>query len=80
MSPGPTCRHNVDVADIDGDGRHEIIIGGICYRYDGSVMWRAERFGHTDMTKPAKINPDLPGLRTWVLVEGENPWRISTRS
>ena len=70
---GRAAGHNVDVADIDGDGRQEILIGGICYRGDGNILWKAERFGHTDMTKPAKIDPDLPGLQTWVLVEGENP-------
>lgn len=65
--------HNVDVADVDGDGRQEILVGGICYRDDGTVAWEAERFGHTDMSKPAKIDPSQPGLQTWYLVEGENP-------
>lgn len=65
--------HNVDAADLDGDGRQEVLVGGVCYRGDGSVAWEAERFGHTDMTKPAKIDPDLPGLQTWVLVENLNP-------
>ncbi len=65
--------HNVDCADVDGDGKQEIIIGGICYNPDGSILWEAEDFGHTDMSKPAKINPDLPGLQTYYLVESGNP-------
>ena len=72
-SQGRPAGHNVDVADVDGDGRQEIIVGGICYNADGSILWQAEKFGHTDMSKPAKIIPELPGLQTWFLVEGENP-------
>jgi hypothetical protein len=65
--------HNIDIADIDGDGKQEIIAGGVCYRGDGSELWQAEPFGHTDVTKPARIDPDQPGLQIWVLVENHNP-------
>ena len=46
--------HNLDIADIDGDGVQEVICGGICYNGDGSMRWEAEPFGHTDISKPAK--------------------------
>jgi hypothetical protein len=65
--------HNLDIDDIDGDGRMEVIAGGICYRGDGSVLWEAEPFGHTDVSKPAKFLPDVPGLQVLYLVEKENP-------
>lgn len=70
---GRPAGHNVDCADVDGDGRQEVIVGGVCYRPDGEVLWSAEPFGHTDMSKAAKIRPDLPGLQVWYLVEGHNP-------
>ena len=38
--------HNLDIDDIDGDGRMEVICGGICYNHDGSIRWEAEPFGH----------------------------------
>lgn len=65
--------HNLDVADIDGDGVQEVIVGGICYNGDGSIRWEAEEFGHTDMSKPANVDPDRPGLEIWYLVESHNP-------
>lgn len=65
--------HNLDIADLDGDGVQEIICGGVCYNGDGSVRWEAESFGHTDISKPAKIDPDRPGLQIWYAVESGGP-------
>jgi outer membrane protein assembly factor BamB len=65
--------HNLDIADIDGDGRQEIICGGVCYNGDGTIRWQAEPFGHTDLSKPAKIDPARPGLQIWYAVEKDNP-------
>jgi len=65
--------HNLDIADIDGDGVQEVICGGICYNGDGTVRWEAEPFGHTDISKPAKIDPNREGLQIWYAVENHNP-------
>lgn len=65
--------HNLDIDDVDGDGCMEVIAGGICYRGDGTVLWEAEPFGHTDVSKPAKFLPDRPGLQVLYLVEKDNP-------
>ena len=54
-------------------GAWRCIAGGICYRGDGTVLWEAEPFGHTDVSKPAKFLPDVPGLQVLYLVEKENP-------
>jgi len=62
--------HSLDVADIDGDGVQEIISGGVCYNGDGTVRWQAEPFGHTDISKPARIDPAREGLQVWYAVEG----------
>lgn len=65
--------HNLDIDDIDDDGCMEVIAGGICYNGDGTVLWEAEPFGHTDVSKPAKYLPDVAGLQLLYLVEKENP-------
>lgn len=65
--------HNLDIADIDEDGVQEVIAGGICYSGDGTVRWQAEDFGHTDISKPARIDPARPGLQIWYAVESNNP-------
>jgi hypothetical protein len=65
--------HNLDIDDVDGDGCMEVIAGGVCYRGDGSILWEAEPFGHTDVSKPARFLPDLPGLQVLYLVEKHNP-------
>ena len=65
--------HNLDIADIDNDGVQEVICGGICYAGNGAVRWEAEDFGHTDISKPAKIDPEREGLQVWYAVESGNP-------
>lgn len=65
--------HNLDVADIDEDGVQEVICGGMCYNSNGTVRWEAEPFGHTDISKPAKIDPNREGLQIWYAVESNNP-------
>ena len=64
---------NVDIDDVDGDGRMEVIVGGVCYRGDGTILWQAEPFGHTDVSKPARFLPEVPGLQVLYLVEKHNP-------
>jgi len=65
--------HNLDVGDIDEDGVQEVICGGVCYNGDGTVRWEAEPFGHTDISKPARIDPNREGLQIWYAVESRNP-------
>jgi len=65
--------HNLDIGDIDEDGIQEVICGGVCYNGDGSVRWKAEPFGHTDISKLARIDPGRKGLQIWYAVESNNP-------
>lgn len=64
--------HNLDIADIDGDGVQEVICGGVCYNGNGTVRWEAEPFGHTDISKPGRIVPGMDGLQIWYAVENNN--------
>ena len=73
VTQGRPSGHNLDVGDIDEDGVQEVICGGVCYNGDGTVHWEAEPFGHTDISKPAKIDPNREGLQIWYAAEVGNP-------
>ena len=53
--------HGLHGADIDGDGRDELVIGGAAIDDDGMPMWNL-REGHPDIAYVANIDPDRPGL------------------
>ena len=53
--------HGLHGADIDGDGRDELVIGGAVIDSDGKPMWNL-RQGHPDIAYVANIDPDRPGL------------------
>jgi len=61
--------HNLDIADLDGDGVQEVIAGGICYNGNGTIRWEAEPFGHTDISKPAHIVPGMDGMQICYAIE-----------
>jgi len=65
--------HNLDIGDIDLDGVQEVICGRVCYDGDGTVRWKAELRGHTDISKPARIDPTREGLQIWYAVESTDP-------
>ena len=37
------------------------------------MRWEAEPFGHTDIAKPARIDPNREGLQIWYAVESQHP-------
>lgn len=74
--------HSLSVADVDGDGCHEIIYGAATIDHDGSVLYssagrmpdgRLRRLGHGDSMHVANIDPDRPGLEIFnVFEEGKS--------
>ena len=44
---GGQGNHNLRVADVDGDGRDEIVYGALCVDHDGSTLYNTG-FGHGD--------------------------------
>ena len=71
--------HSLSVADIDGDGCHEIIYGACAIDNDGSVLYsskdkmpdgRMVKLGHGDSMHVARINPDRPGFEIFNVFEG----------
>ena len=64
------CAHNgARLADIDGDGRDEVL-GGTVLDDDGSILGRFPVRGHLDSIYAADVRPNLPGLEVVALEEG----------
>jgi hypothetical protein len=76
--------HSLSAADVDGDGKHEIVYGGATIDDDGSLLYssfatlpegsaapgQSARLGHGDAMHVTDINPDRPGLETFTVHEG----------
>jgi hypothetical protein len=62
------------IADLDGDGRHEVL-GGDIIGPDGERLFRLSAKGHLDSLFVADVRPDLPGLEVVALEEG-GPERV----
>ena len=67
------CAHNgARLADLDADGRDEVL-GATILSPKGKPMARAAEFrGHMDSLFVADVLPDLPGLEVVLLEEGSN--------
>ena len=62
--------HNVSVADVDGDGRDEIIYGAMCINADGTPRY-STKLGHGDAIHVSDLDPSRPGLEVFDI--HENP-------
>jgi hypothetical protein len=60
--------HSMQVADVDSDGRDEIILGSAVLDDDGTLLWSAG-LGHPDKVYVADIDPAHPGLEIFYVVE-----------
>ncbi|MHA7967661.1 rhamnogalacturonan lyase family protein [Paenibacillus sp. CAU 1782] len=79
--------HSLSTADVDGDGKQEIIYGAATIDHDGSLRYSSfatlpegsadpgayVRLGHGDAMHVADIDPDRPGLEIFSVFEG-GPW------
>lgn len=79
--------HSMSAADVDGDGRQEIVYGSASIDDDGSLLYssfatappqsnvpgRRVRLGHGDAMHVGDLDPDRPGLEIWTVHEG-GPW------
>jgi len=59
------------VADLDGDGRDEVV-GPMIVGPDGDVLYQIPLRGHIDSLFVADVRPDIPGLEVVALEEGGN--------
>ncbi|WP_228080596.1 rhamnogalacturonan lyase [Streptomyces profundus] len=76
--------HSLSSADVDGDGRQEIVYGSATIDDDGSLLYSSAylmppesatpgeeaRLGHGDAMHVADIDPDRPGLEIYTVHEG----------
>ncbi len=60
--------HNLSVADVDADGRHEIIFGGMAVDDDGKGLWTTG-YGHGDALHVSDMDPSREGLEVWRIQE-----------
>lgn len=60
--------HNLSVADVDGDGRDEIIFGAAVIDDDGTGLY-STGLGHGDALHVSDLDPDRPGLEVFNIQE-----------
>lgn len=62
--------HNMVCADVDNDGRDEILLGSCMLDDNGTLLW-SSGLGHSDKAYLADIDPDRPGMEVFLALE---PW------
>jgi rhamnogalacturonan endolyase len=60
--------HQLSVADVDGDGKDEIVYGACVINHDGKGLYSTGR-GHGDAMHVSDLDPDRPGLEVWMVHE-----------
>lgn len=60
--------HSLSIADVDDDGKDEIIYGSTAIDHDGSPLWNSE-LGHGDALHVSDIDPERPGFEVWGIHE-----------
>jgi rhamnogalacturonan endolyase len=60
--------HNLSVADVDGDGKDEIVYGACAIDHDGKGLY-STGLGHGDAMHLSDLDPDRPGLEVWSIHE-----------
>ena len=64
--------HSLSVADVDGDGKDEIVYGAAVIDHDGKGLYSTGR-GHGDALHVSDMDPDRPGLEVWMIHERPGP-------
>uniref|UniRef100_UPI000463BBEF rhamnogalacturonan lyase n=1 Tax=Bacillus subtilis TaxID=1423 RepID=UPI000463BBEF len=63
--------HNLSIADVDGDGKDEIIFGSMAGDHDGKGMY-STGLGHGDALHTGDLDPGRPGLEVFQVHEDKN--------
>ncbi len=67
--------HNTMPADVDGDGKQEIITGSTCIDDNGKLLWCTNQ-GHGDAMHVGDLDPTNPGIEAWICHE-DKPYGVS---
>ena len=62
--------HNVMAADVDNDGKQEVLTGASCIDDDGKLLW-CSGDKHGDAMHVGDLIPDREGLEVWECHEGK---------
>ena len=65
---GGSGGHKIEVADVDGDGKHEVFDGTTCLNHDGTLRWSIYR-QHPDIVSIHDYLADRPGPEVFYIVE-----------
>jgi rhamnogalacturonan endolyase len=60
--------HTLQAADVDGDGKDELVIGSACLDHDGKALW-CTGLGHPDALYVTNTDPDRPGMQIFYGIE-----------
>jgi rhamnogalacturonan endolyase len=60
--------HSLSIADVDGDGRDEVVYGAMCVNDDGTGLWNTQ-LGHGDALHVSDLDPTRPGLEIFNIHE-----------
>lgn len=60
--------HSMVTADVDQDGRDEILLGSCMLDDNGTLLW-SSGLGHSDKAYLCKLHPDFPGLQVFMVSE-----------
>ncbi len=60
--------HSLSIADVDDDGKQEIIVGSAIVDDNGTPYYNTT-FGHGDALHVSDLDPDLPGLEVFNIQE-----------
>ncbi|MGC4232798.1 MAG: rhamnogalacturonan lyase, partial [Niabella sp.] len=71
--------HNLTVADVDGDGKDEIVFGAMCIDDDGKGLY-STGLGHGDAMHVSDLDPSIPGLEVFDIQERFDDAGCSFRS
>ncbi|MFF7813784.1 rhamnogalacturonan lyase [Streptomyces sp. NPDC007945] len=63
--------HALSTADVDGDGRDEIVYGAMTVDDDGAGLWTT-RLGHGDAGHVGDLDPSRPGLEYFKVSEDKS--------
>ncbi len=63
--------HNLSVADVDSDGKDEIIYGACAIDDNGSLLYRTG-LGHGDAMHVSEMDLENPGLEVWSVHEDKS--------
>ncbi|GAB3979009.1 rhamnogalacturonan lyase [Actinoallomurus acanthiterrae] len=63
--------HQLAVADVDGDGKDEIVYGAMCVDDNGAGLWTTKN-GHGDAMHVGDLDPSRPGLEEFKVDENSS--------